>query len=220
MTKLPTLELLPSGTDAGDDVGHVAEYGGEQQESEQKLEDDEHVLSLAAWSRQVTYRGQRQCTPIVALQVLFDNVRSLTVNEHPVLAAEPVVLADDVEETAVPVEDDEQVVDEAGGAKQVGVVGVALRPVHEGPETVDLDQTEGAQDAVEAYGQVEEVQWQQAETVDVERGGVHVVVPQLDGVSLQYTVLQVASAEVEHDVHQIQEVRQVVQAEPNQDRVL
>lgn len=81
-----------------------------------------------------------------------------------------------MEETAVPVEDDEEVVNEAGRPEQVGVVGVALRPIHEGPETVDLDQPEGAQDTVEAYGQVEEVQRQQAETVDVERGGVHVVI--------------------------------------------
>lgn len=185
----------------------MAEHGGEQQEAEQQLEDDEQILSLAAWSRQVTYRSKSQSTPVVTLQVLLDHICCLTVDEHPVLAAEPVVLADYVKEAAVPVEDDEQVVDEAGGSEQVGVVSVALRPVHEGPEAIDLYQPEGAQDAVEAYGQVEEVQWQQAETVDVEGGGVHVVVAQLGGVGLQDAVLQVACAEVEHDVHQVQEVR-------------
>lgn len=75
-----------------------------------------------------------------------------------------------------------------------------LGSVHERPEAVYLDETEGAQDGVEPDGQVEKVERQQAQAVDVERGGVHVVRAQLGRVRLQHAVLQVARAEVEQDV--------------------
>lgn len=108
---------------------------------------------------------------------------------------------------------------EAGRSEEVWVVGVPLRSVHEGPEAVDLDEAEGAQDGVEADGQVEEVQRQQAQAVDVEGGGVHVVRAQLARVRLQHAVLQVARAEVEQDVGQVQEVGEVVQREPHDQRL-
>lgn len=105
--------------------------------------------------------------------------------------------------------------DEASGSKEVGVVGVPLCTIHERPEPVDLYQPEGAEYAVEPYREVEEVQRQETQTVDIEGGGVHVVVAQFGGVRLQDTVLQVPSAEVKHDVHQVQYVRDIVQAEPH-----
>ena len=40
-------------------------------------------------------------------------------------------------------------------------------------------------------GEVEEVQWEEAEHVHIEGGGVHVVQPELGGVRLQHPVLQV-----------------------------
>lgn len=43
-----------------------------------------------------------------------------------------------MEEAAVPVEDHQEVVDEAAGSEEVRVVGVTFCPVHEGPEPVDL----------------------------------------------------------------------------------
>lgn len=49
---------------------------------------------------------------------------------------------------------------QTSGAKQVGVVGVALGAVHERPEAVDLHQTERPEDGVEADGQVQKVQRQ------------------------------------------------------------
>lgn len=131
-----TLKLLPRGADTRDDVGHVAEHRGEQQEAEQQLEDDEQVLALAAGPWEVADRGEGEGAPVVALQVLLDHVRTLGVHKHPVLAAEPVVLAYDVEQTPVPVEDDEEVVDQTGRTEQVRVIGVSLRPVHERPEPI------------------------------------------------------------------------------------
>lgn len=103
-------------------------------------------------------------------------------------------------------EDDEQVMDEARRPEQIRIVGVSFGAVHERPEPVDFDQPEGAQDRVEAYGQIEEVQRQQAQAVDVESGRVHVVVAQLSRVRLQHTVLEVARAEVEHYVGQVKEI--------------
>lgn len=103
-------------------------------------------------------------------------------------------------------EDDEQVVDEARRPEQIRVVGVPFGAVHERPEPVDLHQPEGAQDRVEADGQVEEVQGQQAQAVDVEGGRVHIMVAQLSRVRLQHAVLEVARAEVEHYVGQVKEV--------------
>lgn len=85
-----------------------------------------------------------------------------------------------------------------------------LRTVHERPEAVYLDEAERAQDRVEADGQVEEVQRQQAQAVDVERGGVHIVRAQLGRVRLQHAVLQVARPEVKQYVRQVKKIRKVV----------
>lgn len=111
-----------------------------------------------------------------------------------------------------------QVVDEGRAPEQIGVVGVPLGAVHEGPEAIDLHQPEAAQDRVEADGQIEKVQRQQAQAVDVEDRRVHVVGAQLQGVRLEHPILQVAGAEVKEYIDQIQEVGQVVQAEPDRDR--
>lgn len=195
----------------------MAQHSGKEEQAEEQLHDDEDVLARAARPRKVADGGQRQRAPVVTLQVLLHNVRVLAVAVHPVLATEAVVLVDDVVQTAVPVENDEQVVDEAGGTEQVGVVGVSFGAVHECPEAVDFDQAEWTQDRVEADGQVEEVQRQQAQAVDVEGRRVHIVMSQLGRVGLQHSVLEVAGTKVEHDVREVQEVGQVVQAEPHHD---
>lgn len=122
-------------------------------------------------------------------------------------------------QTAVPVEYHQQVVDEATGPDQVRVVGVPFGAVHECPEPVDLHYSERPEDRVEPDGQVQEVERQQAQTVDVERGRVHVMVSQFARVRLQYTVLQVSRAEVEQYVDHVQQVAQVVQTEPHDNRV-
>lgn len=216
-----TLELFPAGTHADHNTGHVAEHGGEQQQAEQQLAYDERVLSVAPGLGQVSDRGQRQRAPVVALQIPLDRVRlfGVRVRVHPVLAAEPVVLVDDVVQTAVPVEYHQQVVDEAAGPDQVRVVGVPFGAVHERPEPVDLHYSERPEDRVEPDGQVQEVERQQAQAVDVERSRVHVVVTQFGRVRLQHTVLQVPRAEVKQYVDHVQQVAQVVQTEPHDDRV-
>ena len=111
--------------------------------------------------------------------------------------------------------DGEEVVQQCAGADGVGVIGVALRAVLEGPEAVDLYEAEAAQHGLEANTEVEKVQRQQTQTVDVEHRRVPVVEGQLGGVRLQHAVLQVACPEVEGDVQDIEEVSQVVQAEPH-----
>lgn len=45
------------------------------------------------------------------------------------------------------------------------------------------------------------------------------MVAQLRGVGLEDAVLQVAGPEVEHDVHQVEEVGEVIQTEPHQDGI-
>lgn len=65
---------------------------------------------------------------------------------------------------------------------------MTLGAVHERPEPVDFDKSEGAQDGVEADRQVEEVQRQETEAVNVEGGRVHVVRSQLGGVGLEHAV--------------------------------
>ena len=49
--------------------------------------------------------GEGQRAPVVALQILFHNVRGLWVAEYPVLTAEAVVLINNVIEAPVPVKD-------------------------------------------------------------------------------------------------------------------
>jgi hypothetical protein len=100
-----TLELLACGTDTGDYVRHVAQHSGKEQKAEQELYDDEQVFKLAAWTRQVSNSGEGQGTPIITLQVLFDDICCFTVPIHPVLTTECVILVDDVIQTTVPVED-------------------------------------------------------------------------------------------------------------------
>jgi len=108
---------------------------------------------------------------------------------------------------------------QTSGTKQVGVVGVSLGAVHERPEPVNFDQTERPEDGVEADGQVQKVQRQQTQTVDVERRRVHVVVPQFGRVRLQNAILEVACPKVHRDVQQVQNVRKIVQAKPQQQRL-
>ena len=54
-----------------------------------------------------------------------------------------------------------------------------------------LDEAADAEHGLEVEGQVEDVQRQQAQQVDVEGGGVGVVLPQLHRLRLQHPVLQI-----------------------------
>ncbi len=96
---------------------------------------------------------------------------------------------DEMEETGVPVESEQQVVDERDEAQQVGVVGVALAAVEERPQLVDLHQAEDTQNRLEAQREVQEVEGKQAQAVHVERRRVHVVLPQLYRVRLKNSIL-------------------------------
>ena len=64
-------------------------------------------------------------------------------------------------------------------------------PVQKLPESIDLDKATDAEHGLELEAQVEEVEGKEAEEVDVEGGGVHVVLPQLHRVRLEHPVLQV-----------------------------
>lgn len=96
---------------------------------------------------------------------------------------------------------------------------MTLRSVHERPEAINLHEPERPQNRIEADAQVEKVERQQAQAVDVEGRRVHVVLAQLGGVGLQHAVLQVAGAKVEQDVDQVEKVGEVVEAEPDQQRL-
>ena len=97
---------------------------------------------------------------------------------------------DEVKEAGVPMEGQEQVVDQGDEAEEVGVVGVALGAIHERPELVDLDQAEDSEYGFEAQAQIKEVQGQETEAVDVEHGGVQVVLAQLRRVRLENAILE------------------------------
>lgn len=91
--------------------------------------------------------------------------------------------------------------------------------VHERPEPIDFHYAERPEDRVESDRQVEKVERQQAQTIDVERSRVHVVIAQLGGVRLQHAVLQVPGTEMEKYVDHVQQIAQVIQTEPYYDRV-
>ena len=220
---LRTLELLPGGADVDDDVGDVAEDGGEEHEAEYELDDDEEELAFCARLEDATGGRQCQSAEVEALQVLSDAVvgvrRSGPLPLPDERLVETVVAHDDAVETGVPVKDDQQVVDEADGAEHVRVVGVPLRPVHERPEPVDLDEPEAAQHGVESDGQVEKVEREEAKAVDVERRRVHVVLAQFAGVRLQHAFLQIARPEVEGNVQHVDQIAKVVETQPHHQRV-
>lgn len=132
---------------------------------------------------------------------------------------EIVVLHNDAVETGVPVENDEQIVDEADGAEDVGVVSVPLRAVHERPEAVNLDEPEAAEHRVESDGQVEEVERKEAQAVHVKGGRIHVVLSQLRRLRLQHAFLQVARPEVEGNVQRVDQIAKVVETQPHDERV-
>ena len=102
----------------------------------------------------------------------------------------------------------------------IRVVRVTLCPVQERPETINFYQSKTTQHRLEAYGEVEEIEWEQTQTVDIEHGGVHVMDAQLGAVRLENAVLEVASPEVEGDVKDVDEVGEVVEGEPHRHVVL
>ena len=137
-----------------------------------------------------------------------------------VLQAGPVggkitVCRQEVENTGIPVEQDQQVVYENGAAKDVWVVGVALAAVQKVPKAVDFDQPEAAQRRIEAQREVEKVQGQQTETVHVEERRVHVVLPDLARLRLEDPVVDVAGPEVEGNVQYVQKIGEVIQRHPH-----
>ena len=95
---------------------------------------------------------------------------------------------------------------------------MSLRPVQPLPEPVDLHQPAEPQHGLEVEREIEEVKRQEAEEVNVEGGGVDVVLPQLDRVCLQDPVLQVSCSEVYEDVHQVNKVGEVIKREPDHHR--
>ena len=86
----------------------------------------------------------------------------------------------------------QQVVHQRDQAEQVGVVCVSLSPVQPLPEPVDLHEATQPQHGLEVQREIEEVQGEQAEEINVESGGVDVVLAQLDRVSLENSVLQIS----------------------------
>lgn len=80
---------------------------------------------------------------------------------------------------------------------------------------VYFNKPKASQYAVESNWQVQKIEWQQAQAVDVKSGTVHVVMSQFGCVCLQYTIFEVSGSEVEDDVHEVQKVRKIVEAEPD-----
>lgn len=151
-----TLELFSSSADVDDDVGDVSEYGGEQHEPEDELDDDEQEFAFGARFEDAAGGRQRQGAEVEALEVLADAVvgigRSGPLPLSDERLVEAVVAHDDPIEAGVPVKDDQQVVDETDGSEHIGVIGVPFRPVHERPESVDLDEPEASQHGIETDG--------------------------------------------------------------------
>lgn len=68
------------------------------------------------------------------------------------------VLDDHVEQTTIPVEYHENVVDQSEGSENIWPVCVSLSAIHEGPKLVDLDESVDSQQRVEPKCQVEDVE--------------------------------------------------------------
>jgi len=68
------------------------------------------------------------------------------------------------------VENDQKIMKKTDGSEHIWIVCVPLRPVHEGPKPVDLDESEAAEHRVITDGQVKKVKRQEAQAVDVESG--------------------------------------------------
>ena len=180
----------------------MAENGGEEEQRDDELDDDEDVLALRDGPRQLSDGRHRQRAPVERVQVLREDVRIVGRLQPAVIAVS--LLVDDAQQAGIPVVDHEQVVQQGDGAHGVRIVGVPLGAVEERPQAVDLDEPEAAQHRLVADGEVEDVERQQAEAVDVEDGRVHVVQAQLRYVRLQHAFLQEAGAEAERDVEHIQ----------------
>ena len=138
-----TLKLFASGADVDDDVGDVSEDGSEEHETEDELHDHKEQFGFGSGFEETSHGGQRQRAHVETLQVLLHTVVVVHSGRklHGPVAChvlEAIVSHHDVIEAGVPVEDDEQVVNEGDGSEHVGVVGVALGAVHEGPEAVDF----------------------------------------------------------------------------------
>lgn len=123
---------------------------------------------------------------------LTGQVRVLLAEQSVVPGPKARPLVNGVEDAGIPMKGHQQVVHERDKSEEVGVVGVSLRPVQPLPEPVDLDKSAQPQHGLEVKREIEEVERQQTEEVNVEGGGVDVVLTQLDRVSLQHPILQVS----------------------------
>lgn len=126
----------------------MTQHRGKQHQPEQQLRNHKHIFRLRSGSRQITDSRQGQCAPVEALQVLFDDVIRFGVMVHPRLRSKSIVLVDQVVKAAVPVKDDQKVVNERCGPKNVRVVGVSFGAIHERPESIDFDETKRSQNRI------------------------------------------------------------------------
>ncbi len=77
---------------------------------------------------------------------------------EPIAWAKAILHVNDVTETGVPVENDQNVVHQTKSSKHIGIVGVALSSVQERPEPVYLHQTKTPENWFEANWKVEDIE--------------------------------------------------------------
>lgn len=109
-----TLKIFPRGRHVGHNVGDEPQDGGERQQAQQQLKYHKQVLWLGLGFRQVPNGRHGQHGPVERHEVSHDWV---TLDRVPELGpgglrAEAGLVVDQVEEAGVPVERQEQVVDQ------------------------------------------------------------------------------------------------------------
>lgn len=218
------MEFFPCEADIGDDVGHVTKYGGVEEQSADELRQTECVAYLRRRRLQLTHRRKTQRAQVHRVQVGVKNIvpgRPIGIggvgssSRFLVVAAYGRRRRENVDETGVPVIEGEQRVKQGHRPNEVGEVRVSLGPIEKIPEPVRLQETTEPQRRPNADPQVEHVERQEGETVDAERGRVHVVTGRLRRVSPYDAVSDVTGPKVQQHVEQVARVGGVVETEPD-----
>ena len=187
---------------------------GEQEECQYQLKYGEQVVGVRYGIGKVAHQCHDFGAEIKGLQILFkigrlrrfvavDLLRQIHGAQLLVYKVLGQMTRQQIGEAGVPVEYGKQVIHHHNRAQHVRIVGVSLRSVEEGKKLVHFDEAKHAEYGRERHAQVEYVQRHQTQTVDVEAGRVHVVVPQADRVRLQHALLKETGPEVKQYITKV-----------------
>ena len=82
-----------------------------------------------------------------------------------------------VDQTGIPMKDGQEIMNHHDRSKEIRIVRVPFGSIEKRPKPIDFNQTKQSNDRFESNGQVEKIERHQTQTIDVESGCIHIVMP-------------------------------------------